>query len=51
MGENEDDLVRRAVGATYAIVTRPWRLELDVWKSFVNVDLAYLEAMDKRWFD
>jgi hypothetical protein len=51
MGENQEDLLRLAVAATFAIVTRPWRLEVDLWKSFVNVDLKFLEELDERWLE
>ena len=45
MGEDEKDLQKLATAVTFAIQTRPWRLEIDLWKSFVNVDLKFL----KRW--
>jgi hypothetical protein len=51
MGEDEEDLLRLTVAATFAIVTRPWRLEVDLWKSFVNVDLKFLEDLDDRWLE
>jgi hypothetical protein len=51
MGENEEDLLRLAVAATFGIVTRPWRLEVDLWKSFVNVDIKFLEDLDKMWLE
>jgi hypothetical protein len=51
MGKNEEDLLRLAVAATFAIVTRPWRLEVDLWKSFVNVDMKFLEDLDKTWLE
>lgn len=38
MGEDEEDLHRYAVASTFAIQTDPWRLEVDLWRSFVNVD-------------
>jgi hypothetical protein len=51
MGEDQEDLLRLVVATTFAIVTRPWRLEVDLWKSFVNVDLKFLEELDERWLE
>jgi hypothetical protein len=36
---------------TWAVQTRPWRLEIDLWRSFVNVDVEFLEGLDRRWLD
>lgn len=51
MGTDERDLLKVAAAATYAIQTDPWRLEVDVWRSFVNVDLRFLEGLDRAWLD
>ena len=51
MGVDEKDLFRYATAAVYAVQTDPWRLEVDLWRSFVNVDLAGLEALDPKWLD
>ncbi|MCJ1287642.1 hypothetical protein MMC26_006994 [Xylographa opegraphella] len=51
MGEDEKDLQKMATAVTFAIQTRPWRLEVDLWKSFVNVDLKFLEEMDDKWLE
>ena len=51
MGTDEKDLLRLATAATYAIQTDPWRLEVDLWKSFVNVDMAFLEKLKDGWMD
>ena len=51
MGEDEEDLHKYAVAATFAIQTDPWRLEVDLWRSFVNVDLAFLEGLRREWLD
>ncbi len=49
MGTYEKDLQKLATDATYAIQTDPWRLEVDLWRSFVNVDIDFLEDLkDKR---
>lgn len=51
MGTDEKDLLKLAAAATYAIQTDPWRLEVDLWRSFVNVDMGFLEGLDIRWLD
>ncbi|PQE18079.1 mfs allantoate protein [Rutstroemia sp. NJR-2017a BVV2] len=51
MGEDEADLLRLVTGVTYAIQMRPWRLEVDLWMSFINVDLGFLENLNERWWD
>lgn len=51
MGENEEDLQRLTTAATFTLQTNPWRLEIDFCKSFVNVDLRFLEDLDGKWFE
>lgn len=51
MGTVEEDLFRRACATTFAIQTRPWRLEVDFRKSFVNVDASFIEALDPAWLE
>ena len=51
MGEDEQDLLKYAVATTFAIQTDPWRLEVDLWRSFVNVDMGFLEGLQKEWLD
>jgi hypothetical protein len=51
MGENEKDLLWLASATTYAVQKRPWLREIDLWKSFVNVDVEFLEGLDKRWWE
>ena len=51
MGRDEEELRKLATGVTFALQTRPWRLEVDLWRSFVNVDLGFLEGLDDRWLD
>lgn len=51
MGADELDLLKYATAVTFAIQTKPWRSEIDPWKSFVNVDLGFLEGLDPYWLD
>ncbi len=51
MGKNEQELRRFSEGATWMIQTKPWRLEVDFWRSFVNVDVKFLEALDPAWLN
>jgi hypothetical protein len=49
MGKDEKELRLLAGGVTWAVQTRPWRLEIDFWRSFVNVGVGFLEGLDERW--
>lgn len=49
MGTDEKDLLKYACATAYAIQNRPWRWEVDLWKSWVNVDMDFLERLDERW--
>jgi hypothetical protein len=51
MGEDVQELRRLSEGVTWAIQTKPWRLEVDLWRSFVNVDLQFLEDLDPKWLE
>ncbi|KAI1134852.1 hypothetical protein F5Y05DRAFT_192827 [Hypoxylon sp. FL0543] len=51
MGLDETDLLKHVTAVTFAIQTKPWHREIDLWKSFVNVDLAFLEGLDPYWLD
>ena len=50
MGENEAELVKLASAATFILQTQPWRLEVDFWRSFVNIDLKFLEGLNDGWW-
>lgn len=45
-GVDEADLMKRCTAVTFALQTKPWLREVDLWKSFVNVDLKFLEGLD-----
>lgn len=49
MGKDEEDLRKYATAVTFAVQTDPWRLEIDLWRSFANVDFAFLEGLDSVW--
>ncbi|OTA99348.1 hypothetical protein M426DRAFT_325209 [Hypoxylon sp. CI-4A] len=51
MGTDEADLLRYVTAVTFAIQTKPWHREIDLWKSFINVDLKFLESLDPYWLD
>jgi hypothetical protein len=51
MGRDEGHLRQLSEGVTWAIQTKPWRLEVDFWRSFVNVDAGFLEGLGREWLD
>ena len=51
MGTDQLDLLRLAVAVTFAIQTKPWFREFDLWRSFVNVDVEFLEGLDPVWLN
>ncbi|KAI8946385.1 hypothetical protein F4801DRAFT_564907 [Xylaria longipes] len=51
MGVDQLDLLRYATAVTFAIQTKPWFREFDLWKSFINVDIGFLEKLDPYWLD
>lgn len=51
VGVDESELFRNATGVTFAMTTKPWLREEDLWRSFVNVDLRFLEGLDGEWLD
>lgn len=50
LGTDEEDLMRRVVGTTFAVQGRPWLREVDLVRSFVNVDETFLSELDGWWF-
>lgn len=51
MGEDADDLLKFCTAVTLAVQTRPWYREVDLWKSFINVDLEFIEGLESYWLD
>ncbi|KAF1830577.1 hypothetical protein BDW02DRAFT_558680 [Decorospora gaudefroyi] len=51
MGNDEKDCRRLSEGVTWLVQTQPWRLEIDFWRSFVNVDAKFLEALHPKWLE
>lgn len=51
MGGDEKDLLKWCTAVTSAMQTKPWLREVDLWKSFINVDLAFLESLDSHWLE
>ncbi len=54
MGSDEQNLLEYTTATIFAVQTEPWKLEVDLWRSFVNVDLGFLEWADglgKEWLD
>lgn len=51
MAESEEELLRLSTIATFAMQTKPWLMEVDLWRSFVNVELGFLQGLDPSWLD
>ncbi|KAF1961597.1 hypothetical protein CC80DRAFT_462884 [Byssothecium circinans] len=51
MGEDEKECRRLSEAVTFAVQTRPWRLEIDFWRSFVGVDGEFVGGLDGRWLE
>ncbi|KAL7625951.1 hypothetical protein AAE478_002720 [Parahypoxylon ruwenzoriense] len=51
MGTDELDLLKYVTAVTFALQTKPWHREIDLWKSFVNVGFEFLEGLDPYWLD
>ncbi|KAK7433000.1 hypothetical protein QQZ08_000471 [Neonectria magnoliae] len=51
MGEDSADLMKYCTAVTFALQTKPWLREIDLWKSFVNVDLDFVASLDPFWLD
>ncbi|KAI4730719.1 hypothetical protein E4T49_01497 [Aureobasidium sp. EXF-10728] len=51
VGKNSEMCRNYSTIAYFALTTRPWRLEVDVWKSFFGVKLEFLEGLDERWWE
>ncbi|KAF9737169.1 hypothetical protein PMIN06_012378 [Paraphaeosphaeria minitans] len=51
MGRDRQECRRLSEGVTWAVTTRPWRLEIDFWRSFVGVELDFLEGLDEKWLE
>ncbi|KAL9568814.1 hypothetical protein ACKAV7_007031 [Fusarium commune] len=51
MGEDGDDLLRYCTAVAFAMQTKPWLREIDLWKSFINVDFEFLLDLDSFWLD
>lgn len=51
MGEDATDLLKYCVAVTFAVQTKPWLREVDLWKSFINVELDFIQQLDPFWLD
>lgn len=51
MAESEEELFRLSTMVTFAVQTKPWIREVDLWRSFVNVELDFLQGLDPAWLD
>ncbi|KAH9904801.1 hypothetical protein F4778DRAFT_789526 [Xylariomycetidae sp. FL2044] len=50
METDERELLKLCTMLALAVQSRPWMREFDMWGSFVNVDLQFLEQLDESWW-
>lgn len=43
--------IRLSTIVTFVMQTKPWLREVDLWMSFVNVELDFLQGLDPEWLD
>ncbi|KAJ4245491.1 hypothetical protein NW762_014000 [Fusarium torreyae] len=48
MGEDANDLLKYCTAVVFAIQTKPWLREVDLWKSFINVNIEFLRELDSH---
>jgi hypothetical protein len=51
MGEDADNLLKLCTAVTFAIQTKPGFREVELCKSFINVDLDFIEGLESHWLD
>ncbi|PGH06359.1 hypothetical protein GX51_02369 [Blastomyces parvus] len=51
LAEDEEELLLLTSAVAFAVQTQPWRLEVDYWKSFINVDSEFLDRLQDGWYD
>lgn len=51
MAKDQEECKKLTTAVVWAISTRPWRLEVDPWKSWWGVGLEFLEGLDERWWE
>lgn len=51
LGEGEKECERLTSALAFVLQMRPWRLEVDLWKSWVNVDEGFVKGLDGRWLE
>ncbi|KAF2136281.1 uncharacterized protein K452DRAFT_322524 [Aplosporella prunicola CBS 121167] len=51
MGADREECRALSVAVAWCIGTRPWRLEIDLWKSWVGVGVGVLEGMEGVWWE
>ncbi|KAF4975727.1 hypothetical protein FZEAL_7503 [Fusarium zealandicum] len=51
MGRDAADLLKYCTAVAFAIQTKPWLREVDLWKSFINVGWDFLQQLDPFWLD
>lgn len=51
LGKDMEECMMLTAAVTWCVQTKPWRWEVDLWKSFINVEAGFVEGLDDRWLD
>lgn len=51
MAEDVEELLKMCTAVTFVMQTKPWLREVDLWKSFIDVDLDFLQNLEDFWLD
>jgi len=51
LGKDEEECRRLTVAVAWAVQRKPWRWEVDLWKSFVGVGAEFVNGLEDGWLD
>jgi hypothetical protein len=51
MAADEEELRKYVVAVAWVLQSDNWRWEIDVWKSLVNANIAFLLELDRKWLE
>ncbi|KAL2061188.1 hypothetical protein VTL71DRAFT_7461 [Oculimacula yallundae] len=51
LGKDREECEMLTCAACFIIQMKPWRLEVDTWRSWVGVSQAFVQGLDERWLE